>query len=107
MCVCVCMCVYIYVCIHMCVYICVYVYIYITFSLFLFKKVLWLHLWHLKVPGPGTDPAASILDPFYLFFCLFRAVPMAYGGSQATGLIRAVATRLCHSYSNARSEQHL
>ena len=24
-------------------------------------------------------------------FCLFRAVPMAYGGSQARGLIRAIA----------------
>ena len=30
---------------------------------------------------------------FILFyFCLFRATPMAYGGSQARGLIRARAT---------------
>ena len=27
----------------------------------------------------------------YLFFCLFRATPAAYGGSQARGLIGAVA----------------
>ena len=47
----------------------------------------------------------------YLFiFCLFafsRAAPVAYGGSQARGLIRAIAARLCHSHSNNRSEPHL
>ena len=34
---------------------------------------------------------------FYLTFCIFdfsRAIPMPYGGSQAKGLIRAVATGL-------------
>ena len=30
----------------------------------------------------------------YLFICLFRATPMAYGGSQARGPIRAVANGL-------------
>ena len=45
---------------------------------------------------------------FVLFcFCLFRAVPEAYGGSQARGLIRAVAVGLHHSHSKARSEPHL
>ena len=39
-------------------------------------------------------------------FCLFKAAPTAYGGSQARGLNRAVAAGLCHSYSNARSEPH-
>ena len=29
---------------------------------------------------------------FFLSFCLFRAAPVAYGGSQARGPIRAVAT---------------
>jgi len=29
---------------------------------------------------------------------------MAYGGSQARGLIRATAAGLCHSHSNAGSE---
>jgi len=46
---------------------------------------------------------------FYLFiylfiYCLFRATPVAYGGSQARGLIGAVAAGLCHSHSNAGSE---
>ena len=32
---------------------------------------------------------------------------MAYGGSQARGLIRAVAAGLRHSHSNSGSEPHL
>ena len=47
----------------------------------------------------------------YLFFsCLFViswATPMAYGGSQARGRIRAVATGLRQSHSNAGSEPRL
>ena len=44
-----------------------------------------------------------------LFFFLFRATPTAYGGSQARGEIRAIASGLCHSHShsNIRSELHL
>ena len=45
-----------------------------------------------------------------LFFCLFglfRAAPMAYGGSQAKGQIGAAAAGLHHSHSNAGSEPHL
>ena len=42
-----------------------------------------------------------------LFSCLFRVTHMAYGGSQARGQIRAVATGLCYSHINARSEPHL
>ena len=41
---------------------------------------------------------------FFLFFCLFaisRAAPVAYGDSQARGLIGAVATSLHQSHSNA------
>ena len=41
---------------------------------------------------------------FILFFGLFSiswATPGAYGGSQARGRIRAVATSLCQSHSNA------
>ena len=40
-------------------------------------------------------------------FCLFafsRAAPAAYGGSQARGLIGAVAAGLHHSHSNTGSE---
>ena len=44
---------------------------------------------------------------FILFFCLSRAVPAAYGGSQARGLIGAVAASLRQSHSNTRSEPHL
>ena len=40
----------------------------------------------------------------HFFFCLFRAVPAAYGGSQARGRIGAIATGLRHSHSNTRSE---
>ena len=32
---------------------------------------------------------------------------MAYGGSQARGLIGAIATSLCQSHSNMGSEPHL
>ena len=42
---------------------------------------------------------------FFLFFFGFsRAAPMSYGGSQATGLIRAVAAGLCQNHSNMGSE---
>ena len=44
---------------------------------------------------------------FLYFFCLFRAAPEAYGGSQARGLIRAVAPGLHHSHSNTRSKPRL
>ena len=40
-------------------------------------------------------------------YFLFRAAPTAYGGSQASGLMGAVAAGLCHSHSNAGSEPHL
>ena len=40
---------------------------------------------------------------FTLFYCLFRASTMAYGGSQARGQIGAVAAGLHHSHSNAGS----
>ena len=40
-------------------------------------------------------------------FFFFRATPMAYGGSQARGLIGATAPSLPHSHSNARSELRL
>ena len=40
----------------------------------------------------------------YLSFCLLRAAPLAYGCSQARGLIGAGAAGLHHSHSDARSE---
>ena len=46
---------------------------------------------------------------FFLFlsFCLFRAVPAAYGGSQARDPIGAVAAGHGHSHSNVGSKPHL
>ena len=44
---------------------------------------------------------------FIYLFVLFRAIPEAYVGSKARGLIRAVAAGLRHSHGNARSEPHL
>ena len=47
---------------------------------------------------------------YFFYFYLFpfpRAAPAAYGGSQARGRIRAVATSLHQSYSNTGSEPHL
>ena len=40
-------------------------------------------------------------------FAISRAAPVAYGGSQARGLIRAVAAGLHLSHSNTGSEPHL
>ena len=48
-----------------------------------------------------------IFFPFFFFFGLFRAAPVAYGGSQARGPIGAVAAGLHHSHSNSGSELHL
>ena len=44
---------------------------------------------------------------FFVVIVLFRAAPVAYGGSQARSQIRATANGLCHSHSNAGSEPHL
>ena len=47
---------------------------------------------------------------FLFFFCLCAfsgAAPAAYGGSQARGLIGAVAAGLRHSHSDAGTEPHL
>ena len=41
------------------------------------------------------------------FFCIFGDTPAVYGGCQARGPIRAVATSLHHSHSNARSKLRL
>ena len=43
---------------------------------------------------------------FFLSF-VFRAAPMAYGVSQARGLIGVIAAGLHHRHSNSRSELHL
>ena len=40
----------------------------------------------------------------FIYLCLFRAIPAAYGGSQARGRIGAAAASLHHSHSNAGSK---
>ena len=51
------------------------------------------------------DIAHHSADFFYfLSFCLIRLTPVAYGGSQARGLIRSTAAGHSHSQSNARLE---
>ena len=54
----------------------------------------------------GQDSEVFLFVCFCLF-CAFRAASIAYGGSQDRGQIRAMATGLGHSHSNARSELHL
>ena len=49
----------------------------------------------------------NIVNQIFFFFVFSRAVPMAYGGSQARGLIRAVAASLCQSHSSVGSEPRL
>ena len=51
-------------------------------------------------------PKLTLFLAFFLslfVFCLFRAMLMAYGGSQARGQIRAEASGLHHSHSNVGS----
>ena len=43
----------------------------------------------------------------FFLFAISRATPAAYGGSQAQGLIGAVAGGLHQSHSNLGSEPHL
>ena len=44
---------------------------------------------------------------FFFLFSFSRATPLAYGDTQARGLIEAVATSPRQSHSNAGSELHL
>ena len=44
---------------------------------------------------------------YFVLLCFFRAVPAAYGGSQARGGIEAVAAGLYHTHSNVKSEARL
>ena len=44
---------------------------------------------------------------FFLFCFVIRATPVAYGGSQARGLIGAAAASLYHSPSNTTYKLHI
>ena len=53
-------------------------------------------------------PCNLLYLTFYFIFLSFsRAAPATYGGSQARGLISAVATCLCQSHSNSGSKLSL
>ena len=58
-----------------------------------------------QVNGWSREPKNFIL--LLLFFVFSRATPMAYGGSQARGLVGAFAAGLRQSHSNVGSEPHL
>ena len=51
------------------------------------------------------DTQKLFLFIYFCLFVLFRAAHMTYGGSQARGLIGAIAASL--RYSNSGSEPHL
>ena len=55
----------------------------------------------------GTTVKTILFIIIIFLAFIFRAVPVAYGGSQARGWIGAVAASLHHSHSNARSELRL
>ena len=57
--------------------------------------------------GNARDSQIVTTFLFVFAFVFSRAAPVAYGGSQARGLIGAVAASLHQSHSNARSEPHL
>ena len=78
----------------------------------LMASVHWTTVYGVIYHGSGTAPAAAMWQgknkqKSVLYFCPFRATPMAYGGSQARGWIRTVAAGLGHSHSNVASEPHL
>ena len=64
----------------------------------------------LHMPAQGIiypeipDTPHNFLPPCFCLFIYFRAVPKAYGISQARGRIGAAAASLHHSHSNAGSQ---
>ena len=74
-----------------------------SFSSLVGKESLWGKFRQVFVSW--TDRKASSVCSF-LFFCLFRVTPTAYGGSQANGRIWAIAVALRHNHSNTRSLTH-
>ena len=55
----------------------------------------------------GTPPGEFLFLFYFILFLLFRAIPTAYGSSQARGRIRATAAGPCHNHNNARSKLSL
>jgi len=59
---------------------------------------------HESMSPCAKQETTKIIIIIIIFFLLFRAVPMAYGGSQAMSCIRATAAGLYHSHSNGGSQ---
>ena len=61
-----------------------------------------MRAWGSTTAGPWWE-LHLFISPFlfFLFFLLFRASPVAYGGSQARSGIRVTAAGLHHSHSIA------
>ena len=94
------------------------------FFFFFFK---WQHPWHMEGPRSGVECCSCgnsqlLYNPlqhsrnstwltrillFFFFPFSFTAASMTVGGSQASGLIGAVAANLRQSHSNTKSELHL
>ena len=70
-------------------------------------RLLYNHTHTQKKPKSSLLVQSTWLINFFFFFCLFKAASVAYGDSQARGLIGAVAAALYHSHSNAGSQLHL
>ena len=73
---------------------------------------LWITRWLFLHKGQYSPFATeSVFFPFLFFLSfflgLFRAIPMAYGSSQARGRIGALAAGLYHSCSNTGSKPFL
>ena len=62
------------------------------------------HLGYFYVLTIVNSAALNLEVCMYHFFCLFRATPTAYEGSQARCRVGPIASCLHHSYSNVRSE---
>ena len=60
-----------------------------------------------RARGAYEHPEPQIFLLLLFFLPFLGPLPMAYGGSQARGLIRAVATSLHQSHSNSGSEPRL
>ena len=85
----------------------------------LVSSLQWLRLllWYRFDPGPRDFHMPQVKTKifcfgFFVLFCfvlLFRAMSIAYGGSQASGQIRVTAASLYHSHSNSNlgSKLHL
>ena len=69
----------------------------ITQNILIFVSLKIVHMYYSSV----------LIVVWYLFIYLFRAAPVAYGGSQARGQIRSLAAGLRHSHSNSVSGPRL